>query len=209
MSEFDIGFGSAAADQIVDQATYDNSNVLTQFQMDQVQKVKTAMNELSLAVSNAISARNDIISQINALPAGSYKDSKIAEFKSVDDGGWFTPSFSTQVQGLQKIADLFGIQQTLPDVQTLGIFGVDDLAEITAGAWLAAVAGLAIITAAVTYFGTQALRYAAILVDPSGVQQADPSIQSILGGQVGQGMKYGIVALSIGGILYFWMKGKK
>lgn len=200
MSEFAYGFGSAIADQIQSQVDYENSSMLSKFEQDQIQNIKTTINQLALAVSNAIDARNHTIDQINALDDGDYKDQKIAEFKAIDDGGWFTPSFTTQIAAVQKIADLLGIDSTLPDLKTLGFFPIAAMAAVPAATWISAAVMVSVAGALVLYFGTYTERLIAIkFLGAEAVAKADPTVIQAIA-QNATPVVVGILAI---GLIYF------
>lgn len=202
MSEFDFGFGSAAADKIIDEAEYAREGIIRQTIDDAAQKVKVATREMVLNFENAIRERNNKIAEIRALPEGEYKDIKVQEFKDIDDGGWFTPSFTTKVSAMQSVLEKLGLESDAPDIQTLGIIPLAALAAVPTAAWVAGTALAITIAGLATYFATQGLRYTAILVNPSAVQQADPSVTTVIGTNVSSGVKMALIIAALGGVAY-------
>ena len=145
---------------------------------------------------DAVVARNKKIDEINSIPAGDYKNQLIAQFKDVDNGGWLTPSFQSQVNALNKILELFGISTwSLPNAKSLGVLPVIIAAieGLPATAWVAGAATVTAIAGLATYYFTQRNRYEAIKVNPQGVAQADPTIT----GQIGEGIKYALIVVSV------------
>jgi hypothetical protein len=194
--------GAALADKILDDAEYADMNSLEQFTQDQIEKVKIAMRELDLNLANAIRERNVKINQIQLLPEGEFKSAMIKEFNSIDKGGWFSPSFVSQVNAVKSIMNKLGVDHSLPEMQTMGLL---PLAAIPTAGWVAAVASIAVIGSLATYFLTQAARYTALVINP---EIYDPSATTAFADSLGGGAKYALIIAAIGGVAFFLMKDK-
>lgn len=194
--------GSALADKILDDAEYEDMGVLDKFMADQVTKVKVALNELDMNLSNAIRERNNKIAEIRSLPDGEFKNKMISEFKSIDDGGWFRPSFAIQVNAVKSVMNAIGVNSGIPEMQTLGVL---PLAAIPTAGWVSAVASIAVIGSLATYFLTQAARYTALVINPDIY---DPSATTAFAESLGAGTKYAIILGTVGVVAYFIMQGK-
>lgn len=203
MSMFNYGFGAAGADIAYDQANPPG------YLEAKANEVKAKTRQMILAFEQTLRDRNSKIDEIKSLPDSVYRDQLIAQFKSVDGGGWFTPSFYTQAQVVSNILQTIGMDSNLPEIKTLGIAPLIALEAVPTAVWVTLVASLSVITAAITYFQTQSLRYEAIKVNPEGVAKADPTLPSLIGTDVGSTIKIAAVILSLGLVATWVMREKK
>jgi len=109
---------------------------------------------------------------------------------------------------MQTLLEKVGAESSLPQLDTLGLIPLAALAVIPTAAWVSGTTMAIAAAALATYFATQTIRYGAIIINPDGVEKADPSITSIFGTQIGSGLKYGIVLTAVGGAAYLFMRGK-
>lgn len=199
-------FGNAIADKIVDDASYANSNVISQVSTDAINNVKTQMNLLALNYNNAMRERSNKIAEAKALADPQDMADALQKIKDIDSGGWFTPSLQSQVDVMRSVLNTLGVSTTIPDPEALGFFVIDDLAEVTAAAWIAGVTIVAVIAAAATYFGTQALRYTALVINPNIV---DPTATTAFAESLGGGAKVALIIAALGAAAYFIMEQRK
>lgn len=178
--EFGYGdFGSATADKIIDESTESWTDA-------KLREIKGKWRTMVLNLQNAVDARNQAIAAIKAMPAGEAKSLAIGQFQDAD--GVFMQAYN-QAQPL--IAEVGAVTGDTFPASSDANFGVAPLIwGVVAGALIA-----------VAYISTTAynskLRYDAILQNPE-VAKYDQGggFLSILGGEVGTGIKWGIVALA-------------